>query len=128
MRKIHLLNAAVMPHEGVYNLERLSADKFKESVIDADAAGILHHYIGYESTLKLIEVWTGVRLGNTNVEQVKMKDQDRFLVMRFWRRLNRDEKIRTMSPDAHITVEDFEFYSGTYYKDIRSIYGKQESS
>lgn len=51
MRKIHLLNAAVMPCEGVYVLKKITADEFKESVIDADTAGILEHYIGYESTL-----------------------------------------------------------------------------
>ena len=124
MRKIHLLNAAVMPNEGVYVLEKITSDEFKESVIDADDAGILEHYVGYESTLKLIEVWTGVRLGKTTVAQTVFENGDRFLVIRFWRRLNRDEKIRTMNPDAEITVEDFEFYSGTYYKDLEGIDGK----
>ena len=124
MRKIHLLNAAVMPNEGVYVLEKISTDEFKASVIEADTAGNLKHYIGYESTLKLIEVWTGVHLGETTVAQTEFKNGDRFLVMRIWRRLNRDEKIRTMSPDAEITVEDFEFYSGTYYKNLEGINGK----
>ena len=121
MRKIHLLNAAVMPNEGVYVLEKITTEEFKKSVIEADAAGILEHYIGYESTLKLIEVWTGVRLGETTVAQTVFENKDRFLVMRLWRRLGREEKIRTMSQYAHITVEDFEFYSGTYYKNLEGI-------
>ena len=116
--------AAVMPNEGVYVLENITSDQFKASVIEADIDGNLEHYIGYESTLKLIEVWTGVRLGETTVAKTVFENGDQFLVMRLWRRLNRDEKIRTISPDAEITVEDFEFYSGTYYKDLEGIDGK----
>ena len=57
MKTVHLLNAAVMPTAGVYDLEQITPDDFKAGVIAAHTAGSLKQYIGYETTLDLVHWW-----------------------------------------------------------------------
>lgn len=111
---VHLLNAAVMPHSGFYELRQVDVNEFVELVREASEAGELKHYIGYEETLEIVETICRLKLGDTNVEQTEFKDGDRFLVVRLRRRLTQDEKIRTVRMGATLTVEDFDFFRGVY--------------
>ena len=87
-KKVHLLNAAVMPTAGVYHLQDITPDEFKAGVIAAHQAGVLKHYIGYDTTLDLVRWWIGINLGSTNVDQTEMVDGETFLVLRLRRRVS----------------------------------------
>ena len=111
---IHLLNAAVMPQEGHYTLIEITAYDFATEIKAAHTAGMLKHYIGYENTLELLQDWLAISLGSTNVNETLLSDGETFYVCRLRRRLNKDEKLRTLNKKFKPTVEDFIFYRGTY--------------
>ena len=117
-RKVHLLNAAVMPHSGTYVIEEVLIDEFRHILKDCIESEEYEfkHYIGYENTLKLIETICDVQLGEINVEQTQLEDRDVILIARLNRRLTPDDKIRTLPKNKlDLTIEDFEFYEGQYY-------------
>lgn len=111
---VHLLNAAVMPHAGFYELKQIDVSTFVELVREASEAGNLRHYIGYKETLEIIQTICRLNLGDINVAQTELKNGDRFLVVRLRRRLTPEEKVRTVKQGATLTVEDFDFFSGVY--------------
>lgn len=118
---IHLLNAAVMPHRGIYELDEMRIDEFIEAVQAAAASGLLQHWIGYEETLRLVEDLCDVDLGEINVGETKLCDGDTFLVVKLRRRtVARDRKstrVRTVHAGeggARMNVLDYVFYEGTY--------------
>lgn len=119
-KEVHLLNAAVMPHAGVYQLNQISLSEFKAAIIDAYQNGVLKHYIGYQTTLDLVELWIGIDLGSVNVNQTEMADGDTFLVLRLRRRVAPAAKVRTRGEHAQLDIEDFDFYQGTYYESRES--------
>ena len=112
---IHLLNAAVMPHEGFYELKRISPAIFAEEVFEAFAAGNLKHYIGYQNTLDLIADLIGADLGKINIGQTEMENGDTFYVARLRRRVSPAAKrITTRRESAPLEIADFDFYKGKY--------------
>ena len=121
MKTVHLLNAAVMPTAGIYDLEQISLDEFSADVIEAYTNGTLRHYIGYQNTLDAIHDWIGMDLGAINVEQTKMADGEAFLVLRLRRRVSPAAKVRTRRDHTQLAVEDFDFYRGTYFQSPRFI-------
>ena len=113
--KVHLLNAAVMPHEGFYELRPLSPAAFAKEVRAAHADGLLKHYIGYQSTLTLIENLTKIKLGKINVDQTEMENGDIFFVARLRRRVSPlAKRVETRRADYTLSVDDFDFYAGRY--------------
>ena len=120
-KKVHLLNAAVMPTAGVYDLEQITPDAFKAGVIEAHTAGILKHYIGYKTTLDLVRYWLGINLSSVNVSQTVMADGETFLVLRLRRRVSPSAKVRTLGEHARLEIEDFDFYRGTYFESRESF-------
>ena len=121
MKTVHLLNAAVMPHAGIYHLESITPEEFEQAVITAITAGNLKHYIGYETTLDLIEGWIGINLGGINVQQTEMADGETFLILRLRRRVSPSAKVRTRGEHARLEIEDFDFYRGTYFESRESF-------
>ena len=115
---VHLLNAAVMPHEGCYQLRAIAPVEFKMSIRAAHGDGVLRHYIGYPNTLKVVENLTGLDLGGTNVDQTKMEDNAIFYVIRLRRRVSPTEKrIATRGVGDRLEISDFDFFKGRFVND-----------
>ncbi|MYF56074.1 DUF1874 domain-containing protein [Candidatus Poribacteria bacterium] len=108
---VHLLNAAVMPHPGFYDMQEIDSTAFAELVQEANELGQLKHYIGYESTLAFVQHLTAIDLGGRNMNKTEMKDGDSFLVIRLVYRPTQEQR-RTDNPQ----LEDFEFFKGIYSK------------
>ena len=112
---IHLLNAAVMPHEGCYQLEELSPVQFGQEVAAAHASGNFRHYVGYEPTLALINNLCGIDLGEINVEQTEFDEGDIFYVARLRRRVSPSSKrVHTHHQGNRLEISDFAFFRGKY--------------
>ena len=112
---IHLLNAAVMPQEGFYELKLISPAAFAEEVFEAWADGNLKHYIGYQTTLDLIADMLGADLGEINVDQTELVDGDIFYVARLRRRVSPAAKrIATRRESAPLEIADFDFFRGKF--------------
>ena len=110
---VHLLNAAVMPDEGHYEIKRISPVEFAQAI--QAAHGELKHYIGYQNTLDVVEELTNLDLGGINVEQTEMQDGDIFYVARLRRRVSPASK-RTASRSGGdaLKIEDFDFFRGVF--------------
>lgn len=106
---VHLLNAAVMPQPGFYDMQAIDAETFTELVQIAEELGQLKHYIGYKSTLTFVEHLAGIDLQGTNGDKTVMADGDVFLVIRLKYRVNPQQK-RADTPE----IRDFEFFKGSY--------------
>ena len=112
---IHLLNAAVMPHEGNYELKAISPAQFGQEVAAAHASGNFRHYIGYQDTLAIINDLCGIDLGEINVDQTEFEDGDIFYVARLRRRVSPlSKRVRTHRPGTQLEIEDFDFFRGRY--------------
>ena len=113
---VHLLNAAVMPHEGFYELKPLSPAAFANEVRAAHADVLLKHYIGYQSTLTLLEGLCKIKLGAINVEQTEMQNGDIFFVARLRRRVSPlSKRVQTRLHDETLEIADFDFFVGRYW-------------
>ena len=71
----HLLNSAVMPHAGCYELISISDETFAAGVLEALANEDLTHYISYKSTLTMVEQLVGVSLGELNLSQLHLRTE-----------------------------------------------------
>lgn len=90
---VHLLNAAVMPQPGFYELRDIPIDTFIDAVREASEAGTLKHHIGYEETLRMVEDLCKLTLGDINVAETKLTDGDALLIVKLRRRtVARDRK------------------------------------
>ena len=115
MRTVHLLNAAVMPHEGYFQINPISPAQFKLEIQAAHADGVLRHYIGYDNTLALVEKLTGLNLGGKNVDQTEMQDGDIFYVARLRRRVSPAEKrVATRGDGDVLELGDLDFFEGKF--------------
>ena len=112
---VHLLNAAVMPQSGHYELEDISPAQFATAVRDAYRHGTLRHYIGYQSTLNLIADLCNIDLGGINVGQTELEDGDIFYVARLRRRVSPlAKRVETRGQAAVLEISDFDFFRGKY--------------
>ena len=102
---ILLLNAAVMPNEGVYTLKQISADTFKKNLQEASATDNLKSYIGYPETARLIEQLTGVEV-EVSRDQAELTHGDVMLIMRLQHRVTNPASKDTLE----LSIDDFEFY------------------
>ena len=115
MPKTVLLNAAVMPHEGNYELEEISPAQFGQEVAAAHANGNFRHYVGYEDTLAIINALCGIDLGEINMEQTEFGDGDIFYVARLRRRVSPSSKrVHTHRQGNRLEIQDFDFFRGKY--------------
>ena len=112
---IHLLNAAVMPHEGSYQLEELSPAQFGQEVAAAHASGNFRHYVGYPDTLVIINNLCGIDLGEVNVGQTEFEDGEIFYVARLRRRVSPlSKRVHTHHQGNKLEISDFDFFRGKY--------------
>ena len=106
----HLLNAAVMPQPGIYELHPIDQETFTREVRTAFLDDTLRHYIGYETTLLLIEGISKVSLGGVNRDQTTLRDGDVFLIARLIYRVDAAGK----RSGREVSINDFEFFRGVY--------------
>lgn len=102
--RILLMNSAMMPAPGKYELARLSKDEFCRGV---KQAGNLHSYIGYPQNAELIEQWTGVTI-TVNRGQTDIRPGETMLIMKLKYRADNGTKGKPVDDD------DFEFFACTY--------------
>ena len=106
----YLLNTAMMPQPGNYELIEIDRETFAEEVSMAAVSGDLKHYIGYASTLTLVEQLTGLDLGGTNREQLTaLAHGDQLLIIKLNFRPTSEQK-QLDDPN----IEDFRFFNAIY--------------
>ena len=102
---ILLLNAAVMPSEGVYTLKKISKAEFRTCLQAASVTGDFKSYIGYPETARIIEEITGVTV-EVNREQAGLMPGDVMLIVKLRQRVSEPASKAVLAPSS----EDFEFY------------------
>ena len=100
-----LLNAAVMPTEGVYTLKRISEATFRTVLQEAAATKNFQSYIGYPETARLIEQFTGIEI-EVSREQAELTAGDSMLIVKLRHRIAAPASQET----PELSMDDFEFY------------------
>ena len=106
MPKTHLLNSAVMPQQGFYELSEYDGDTWAKKLIEAHSDGEFEHYIGYKSALTVVEQMTGKSFGETSTKKTDLNNGDFLFIIRL--------KYRVLS-------YEIEFFIGRYWKNRESI-------
>ena len=102
---ILLLNAAVMPTEGVYTLKRISKSDFRTILCGASATNTFQSYIGYPETARIVEELTGVAI-EVNRQQAVLKPGDMMLIVKLRQRV-----VDPIDKTAlELSINDLEFY------------------
>lgn len=102
---ILLLNAAVMPTEGVYTLKKISKAEFRTCLRAASATDNFKSYIGYPETARIIEEITGVTV-EVNREQAGLMPGDVMLIVKLRQRVANPANKTTLE----LSMDDLEFY------------------
>ena len=102
---ILLLNAAVMPSEGVYTLKKISKAEFRTCLRAASATDNFKSYIGYPETARIIEEITGVTV-EVNREQAGLMPGDVMLIVKLRQRVADPVNKATLE----LSMDDLEFY------------------
>lgn len=106
MRTIHLMNSAMMPQPGQYQMRSISQEEFVAILQSADAGEggvVLKSSIGYPQNIPLIKKWSGVGV-QLNRSQTTLQDGDAMLVMKL--------KYRVADPTTKgsaVPQDEFEF-------------------
>ena len=107
---MHLLNAAICPCEGTYDVRKIDDKEFFEllekAITDSDIE--FKHFIGYQETLDFIHENLDINLGRTNREMVELKHMDEMLIIRIGYRDDNKKEFK------NLTLEDFEFLQVFY--------------
>ncbi len=102
-----LLNSAMMPQPGLYESKAITHKQFCELIWNADQAGKLDHYIGYQQNCDLLQKWLDLPFlpnrGSTTLE-----DGDQMVIMRLKYRPNPEDK------GKEVKESDFEFFHILY--------------
>lgn len=100
----HLMNSAIMPKQGKYDLFKLFEAEFVQHVQEAHKQGRLTSYIGYEQTAQFIERLTGVPV-KVNRDATTIQSGDIMLICKL--------KYRVKGPDTKglsVDENDFEYF------------------
>jgi len=112
--KAYLMNSAMMPQQGHYDLAEVGLETFAEYVILAHRAGKLENHVGYEQNLKLINEWTGIELEPDRSEVGQMEENDVLLIMKLKYRVQ-DTKLKAdKNFQNSVTANDFQFFIAQY--------------
>lgn len=109
---ILLLNAAVMPSEGVYTLKRISKAEFRTRLRAASETGDFKSYIGYSETARIIEEITGVTV-KVNREPAVLMIGDVMLIVKLRQRVADPANKETLG----LSMDDLDFYECKYALD-----------
>lgn len=118
MKKVHLLNSAVMPQEGFYTLKKVSPEEFKNKLIPLQHQII--SYIGYVETARILSDLLGINIPVSR-KPTHLEDKDLLFIARLKYRLE-DPKLKG---EYVPKPEDFEFFIGMY-SSIASLYDENK--
>ena len=110
---VHLLNSAVMPQKGYYQLHQQDQVDWVEELVahyNETKDEYFRHYIGYESTLAFVRHLTGLWLPEANKDKTVLENKDYLYIIRLKYRVTSFEK---KQDNPH--PDDFEFFSGRYF-------------
>lgn len=117
MPKVHILNSAVMPQEGFYSLYQLTEQEWTAEIKEAIETLEYEHYIGYKSTLDLVNHLIKKDIGELSREKTKLASGDFLFIVKLKYRVDpKSKKIDAPKPS------DFEFFKGKYYKTAGELY------
>ena len=102
---IVLLNAAVMPTEGVYTLKQISITQFQDLLQQAAETGNLRSYIGYPETAEMIQRVTGIAV-DVNRHQAVLTTGDVMLIVKLRHRVADAACKEKLQP----SMNQFDFY------------------
>ena len=108
---VRLMNAAVMPCEGKYQLIAIDADSFGKHVCYAHECGKLVSYVGYANTAALISRLSCVTIPVTR-QSTELNDGDTMLICRLKYRADDPTQKRFLNPSD----DDYEFFVAFYRK------------
>lgn len=114
MKTIKLMNSAVMPEAGQYNLKRIMKEEFVRILCNSNFTS----YIGYPSTAAMIEKLIFVETGkNITVticrDRTDINDGDDLLICRL---KNRILDVNDKKKNIHYDVGDYEYFNCSYKK------------
>ena len=110
MKKIILLNSAVMPNEGVYILKKITPERAKE-IITSNYE--IESYIGYPDTARFMESILGITIP-INRTKVILQNGDIAIVCRLKYRVKNPKDKGRFVPKP----DDYEWYLETYSKEV----------
>lgn len=110
MTTTRLLNAAVMPCEGNYRIQRIDRKLMAMLIQEAANDGKLQSYIGYPDCARLLSEMCEVEIPVSR-EQTPLEDGDILLIARLTYRLT-DPTVKGRVP---VTLDDYEFFYGEYH-------------
>lgn len=112
--RVHLLNSAMMPKEGTYNLVRIDKEIFKMLLEKYYTESKLVNYIGYEQNLKLISEWCNIRLVANRDEAKNLESGDILLIMKLKYRVKNINNKSDKNFQAQLTENDFDFFEAKF--------------
>jgi len=116
--RVHLMNSAMMPCEGLYCAYRITKEQFKQYLNEAYEQNRLYNYIGYEQNLSLIAEWCDIRLPVSR-DEVQLKNGDIMLVMKLKYRLKNVGAKINQQFQSKLSEDDFEFYVIKYTNSLK---------
>lgn len=102
---LKLVNSAMMPQTGSYNLVAISFEEFVERVRAED----VESFIGYPDNIALLKAWTGIEFPLSR-EKTTLQDGDRMIIMRLKYRVQNPADKGKFMPEEN----DFEFFLCDY--------------
>jgi hypothetical protein len=106
MNFIHLLNSAMMPAPGTYQIRAISRDEFKALAEYAALRDKLVSWIGYPENAQFIFEFTGIKVRVTR-DTTKIRPGDELLIMKLKYRA-------TGLKGSAVNPEDFEYFHATF--------------
>lgn len=100
---IHVMNAAMMPLEGCYNLTGITEGGFLRAIETAYKDGNLTSWFDYQQNADFLKKKSGIRLPLTSKE-TRIQDGDKLLIMRLKHRVD------GLPKGASINENAFEFF------------------
>lgn len=111
MRKVKLMNSAMMPLAGIYNIQQISIEEFV-SFLENE----FESYIGYPDTARMVEkIFASRRPGRqievpVSREQTALEDGDMMLIIRLRYRVANPGQKGKFTPGE----DDFDFFKCDY--------------
>lgn len=109
---IRLMNSAMMPRPGRYDLRAVPPGRFAELVREGCRGGTLVSYIGYPHLAEFLSGWCGCHIPVSRAV-TPVEDGDTLLIARLRYRIDNPATKTSARPKA----DDYEFYTAVFTAD-----------
>lgn len=114
LRGVHIMNARNMPKAGIYEMRKIDANLFFDT-IQTHAGGLTSH-VGYPANIEMIKRETSPSVGiNLHPARLRMPIVHNFDIM-----LIMSLKYTKDIPNE-LTRADFDYFYAVYYEDVESF-------